>query len=76
MKKLFDRVTVDLGFKVRPHMLRHSAATRWVAAETPRDVVQALLGHVSSASMQVYLHPTDAAKRQAVERLAAVGEPT
>ena len=31
VKKLFDRVTVDLGFKVRPHMLRHSAATRWVA---------------------------------------------
>jgi integrase/recombinase XerD len=76
VKKLFDRVTADVGFKVRPHMLRHSAASRWVAAETPRDVVQALLGHVSPASMQVYLHPTDAAKRQAVERLAAVSRPT
>lgn len=71
-KKLFDRASVQLGFPVRPHMLRHSAATRWLCAGVPRDVVQALLGHVSPASMQVYLHPTDAVKRAAVER-AAVG---
>jgi integrase len=69
-KKLFDRASAQLGFPVRPHMFRHSAATRWLCAGTPRDVVQALLGHVSPASMQVYLHPTDSVKRAAIERAA------
>jgi integrase len=71
VKKLFDRISNHVGHRVRPHMFRHSAATRWIASGTPRDVVQALLGHVSPASMQVYLHPTDAAKSAAVERVAA-----
>ena len=61
--------------EARPHMLRHSAATRWIADGVPRDVVQALLGHVSSASMEVYLHPSDAAKRVAVERLGMLEGP-
>lgn len=70
-KKLFDRLSGTSGFTARPHMLRHSAASRWLADGAPRDVVQALLGHVSPASMEVYLHPTDAAKRAAVERTGA-----
>jgi integrase len=72
VKKMFDRVSEDLGFVVRPHMFRHSAATRWLSAGVPRDVVQALLGHVSPASMEVYFHPTDAQKRAAVEHAAVV----
>lgn len=77
-KKLFDRLSGTAGFTARPHMLRHSAASRWLADGAPRDVVQALLGHVSPASMQVYLHATDAAKRAAVERAGTVvdGSPT
>lgn len=70
-KKLFERTSSLVGFPVRPHMFRHSAATRWLAAGTPRDVVQSLLGHVSPASMQIYIHPTDQAKRDAIERVAA-----
>ena len=71
-KKLFERVSEKVGFAVRPHMFRHSAASRWLAAGTPRDVVQALLGHVSAASMERYFHPTSEAKRAAVERVGAV----
>jgi site-specific recombinase XerD len=73
-KKLFNRLSASAGFEspARPHMLRHSAAKRWLASGTPRDVVQSLLGHVSSASMEVYLHPTDEVKRTAVERLGAL----
>jgi integrase len=52
-------------------MLRHSAASRWIESGVARDVVQHLLGHASAASMEPYLHPTDAAKRAAVERAAA-----
>jgi len=67
-KKLFDRMSANAGIVARPHMLRHSAATRWVSEGAPRDVVQALLGHVSPASVEVYLHPTDSEMRAAVER--------
>lgn len=66
-KKLFERVSDTVGFAVRPHMLRHSAASRWLEEGTPRDVVQALLGHVSSVSMSRYSHPSVEAKRAAVE---------
>lgn len=71
-KKLFERTSAVVGFPVRPHMFRHSAATRWLDSGVPRDVVQALLGHVSPASMQIYIHPTDQAKRDAVERVDAL----
>jgi integrase len=67
-KKLFERISETVGFAVRPHMLRHSAASRWLEEGTPRDVVQALLGHVSPASMTRYFHPSDEAKRAAVQR--------
>lgn len=68
-KKVFERVSRTVDFEVRPHMLRHSAATRWLASGTSRDVVQALLGHVSPQSMEVYYHPTDAEKRSAVDKV-------
>ncbi|MET7903374.1 tyrosine-type recombinase/integrase [Streptomyces sp. NPDC005355] len=70
-KDLFDRLAAKVGFAARPHMLRHTAATRWVRSDTPRDVVQNLLGHVSPSSMDPYVHATDADKRAAVDRLAA-----
>jgi integrase len=67
VKKLFERLSESMGFNLRPHMFRHSAATRWLESGTPRDVVQALLGHVSPASMSVYFHPTNESMRAAVE---------
>ena len=75
-KKLFERLSLTVGFSVSPHMFRHSAATRWLESGTPRDVVQALLGHVSPASMSVYFHPTNETMRAAVERarLTPIGD--
>lgn len=67
-KKMFDRLSANAEVPATPHTLRHSAASRWVDNGTPRDVVQALLGHVSSTSMEVYLHPSNEAIRAAVER--------
>ncbi|MFE0147855.1 tyrosine-type recombinase/integrase [Nonomuraea sp. NPDC059007] len=71
-KDLFDRLARQAGFKVHPHMLRHTAATVWVRGRTPRDVVQNLLGHVSASSMEPYLHAAEEDKREAVERVAAI----
>jgi integrase/recombinase XerD len=68
---VFDRLAKQLRFPVRPHMLRHTAAERWRRQRVASDVRQRLLGHVSAASMQPYMHPTDEEKRAAIERAAA-----
>ncbi len=73
-KDMFDRLARAAGFAVRPHMLRHSAATGWIRGGVPRDVAQNLLGHVSASSMQPYIHVSDQDKREAVERVARARE--
>jgi integrase/recombinase XerD len=70
-KRFFERVAKECGFAVRPHMLRHTAATNWVRAGVDLDVVRRLLGHASFASTSVYLHARDEDKRRAVEAVAA-----
>ena len=70
-RRFFDRLAAGCGFPVRPHMLRHTAATNWVRAGTDLDVVQALMGHASLVSTTVYLHARDEDKRRAVEAVAA-----
>jgi integrase len=71
-KQIIERIGNRCGFRARPHMMRHTAATRWIRSGVDPDVVQTLLGHVSSASTAVYLHASDEDLRTAVE-LAAVG---
>lgn len=70
-KGFFDRLARKCGFPVRPHMLRHTAATNWVRAGVHLDVVQKLLGHASLASTVVYLHARDEDRRRAVDTVAA-----
>ncbi|WP_433259369.1 tyrosine-type recombinase/integrase (plasmid) [Streptosporangium sp. CA-135522] len=70
-KGMFDRLAKAAEFIARPHLLRHSAATRMVRSGTRREVVQDILGHVSPSSMDPYLHASDQDKREAVERVAA-----
>jgi integrase/recombinase XerD len=71
VKEMFDRLARATGLTVRPHLLRHTAATTWLRQGTPRDTVQHLLGHLSPSSMQPYLHQDETDKRAAVERGAA-----
>lgn len=73
-KEMFDRLAKKAGFAARPHMLRHTAATRWLRAGVDEDVVQTLLGHQSSRSMEPYRHTNDQDKRDAVEKVAAIRE--
>lgn len=60
-----------LGRTVTPHLLRHATATEMVEAGAPIDVVQAVLGHRSITSTQVYAHPSGKRMREAVEAVEA-----
>ena len=64
---MFRRWEGRTTVRVRPHQLRHTAATRWVRAGHPLDVVQELLGPKSLDSTQVYLHASAEEMRAAVE---------
>ncbi|WP_406073239.1 tyrosine-type recombinase/integrase [Streptomyces virginiae] len=70
-KQLFDRLATWAEIVARPHMMRHTAATEWLEAGVPDDVVSDLLGHQSPQSLKPYKHVRDQRKREAVERVAA-----
>jgi site-specific recombinase XerD len=54
---------------VHPHMLRHGFAANLIAAGASVDEAQALLGHATPVSTQVYFHPSPDRLRGAVERV-------
>ena len=56
-----------LGRPVHPHILRHTAASRWMRV-TNDSVVQQLLGHKYLTSTQVYCHPNSDDLRQAIDK--------
>ena len=68
-KQIVERIGNRAGFRLRPHMFRHTAATIWTRNGTGIDVVQSLLGHVSRASTAIYQHPDAEDLRAAVERV-------
>lgn len=58
-----------LGRTVHPHQLRHGFATNVAAAGGTLDEIRELLGHAFVTSSQVYLHPSPARLREAIERV-------
>jgi integrase/recombinase XerD len=58
-----------LAHAVTPHMLRHAAGSALTAAGG-LDVAQAILGHASITSTQIYVHASTERQRDAVDRLA------
>jgi len=57
-----------LGRSVHPHVLRHTFASRLMRVTNMRTV-QELLGHSSIASTQIYTHPNEEDKHQAIEKM-------
>lgn len=55
----------SLGRPVHPHVLRHTFASRLMRI-TNSSTVQEMLGHKYLASTQVYCHPNEDDKRQAI----------
>ncbi len=58
------------GRTVKPHMLRHSFGTNAIEAGASLDVLKQLLGHAWITSTEVYLHPSPARLRDAVDNVA------
>jgi len=69
-KSIAAAAVAALGFRVRPHALRHTFATE-LLKHTNLRVIQAALGHRSIKSTQIYTHPDFNDLRAALERSAA-----
>jgi site-specific recombinase XerD len=54
VQKVLDSLGEKLGFKVHPHMLRHSFATHLLEAGVDIRFIQKLLGHEDVSTTQIY----------------------
>lgn len=72
MKKLVDRVGLEVHFRVTCHTLRHTFASHLNDNGEDILVIQSLLGHASPRSTQIYIHPSAERVRQALEKLPGV----
>jgi len=69
--RTIERMVLDAGKKscnleVTPHMLRHTFASKMMRKTNAR-VVQALLGHSSLQSTQIYMHPNSDDLKKAID---------
>jgi len=63
-----DAALASLGRTVYPHMLRHTFASRAMRVTSIRTV-QELLGHKNISSTQIYTHPNEQDKHEAIQRM-------
>jgi integrase/recombinase XerD len=75
VEELFVRLSAQVGFRARPHMLRHSFASEVALATKDPALVKELLGHASVASTDVYMHARWADMRAAIDGHAERGRP-
>lgn len=64
-----------LGHPIHPHVLRHTFASRLMRI-TNSSTVQQLLGHKYLSSTQIYCHPNEDDKRQAIEAASVQPHPS
>ncbi|WP_430786919.1 tyrosine-type recombinase/integrase [Actinoplanes sp. G11-F43] len=78
VNEVFERLCGRAGLDrtVTPHMLRHAFGSNVLDAGGALDEAQALLGHRSPSSTQVYLHPDFGRLRDAVDRVAIASRMT
>jgi len=66
MKKLVKKAGPFSMDKVTPHSLRHAFATHAVEGEQDIIVLKSIMGHASSKSTELYMHPSMRILRKAV----------
>lgn len=67
VERMFVRLSSRVGFRARPHMLRHSFASEVAMATKDPALVKELLGHASVSSSDVYMHARWEDMRAAVD---------
>ena len=72
MRKLVDRIGLQVHFRVTCHTLRHTFASHLNDNGEDILVIQSLLGHTSPRSTRIYIHPSQQRIREALERLPGV----
>jgi site-specific recombinase XerD len=77
VSKVFHKAVQDAGITkhVSPHVLRHSFATHLISAGTDVTVVQALLGHASLRTTEIYTHTSLKQIAQTKSPLDLLGTP-
>lgn len=73
VERLFVRLSSRVGFRARPHMLRHSFASEVAIATKDPALVKELLGHASVSSSDIYMHARWEDMRAAVDGLFCSG---
>jgi len=58
----------SIGREIRPHLLRHTFATRLIGKTSIR-VIQDCLGHKNLSSTQIYTHPNSEDRQKAIDSL-------
>lgn len=66
MKKLVEKAEPFSIDQVTPHSLRHAFATHAIEGEQDMVVLKAIMGHASSKSTELYVHPSMRVLRKAV----------
>ncbi len=56
VERLFVRLSARVGFRARPHLLRHSFASEVAMLTKDPALVKELLGHASVVSSDAYMH--------------------
>lgn len=74
VEKLFIRISNKVGFKVRPHMLRHGFATEKLMAGWQMVDIQAYLRHKNISSTQIYVTYSDEMKKEIMRRFLDINE--
>ncbi len=67
LRRLVERAEIDK--RVTPHKLRHTYATRLLESGAQLVDIQALLGHVSISTTQIYTHVTEERMADVVSKL-------
>ncbi len=74
VRRWFERVGLTLPAGAAAHAFRHTVAMQLVARGEPVNVVQALLGHASLSSTQIYIRAAGHHVREAAHALPIRGQ--
>jgi site-specific recombinase XerD len=72
LKKILARVDIGAAFQVTCHTLRHTFASHLNEKGTDILVIQSLLGHATTRSTEIYIHPSQEKIRQELNKLPAI----